>query len=322
MKLKITGTSLGPGKDGTYAHIGSRGGTEMMAERISNSLSADLASQFNIIHSRVRPDSLSKDRKNILVLHDTWDDPESEHLESAASRGRFAKLVFVSNYQQSTYNIGLGVPYSDGVVLQNAIPPIEESLIDKSGDTIRLIYATTPHRGLELLVPVFERISESVDNIHLDVFSSFSIYGWAERDKPYQDLFERIRQHPKMTYHGYQPNEVVRAAMAKSHIYAYPSIWPETSCIAVMEAMSAKCQIVTSNLAALPETCANFACMYGFTENHTVHANLFANALYRAILEYDSARLADRLNFQKIYTDNFYGWNLRKAQWEAFLGSL
>ena len=94
------------------------------------------------------------------------------------------------------------------------------------------------------------------DNVHLDVFSSFNAYGWAERDEPYQELFDKIEAHPQMTYHGFKPNNIVRNALQKAHIFAYPSIWMETSCIALMEAMSAGLMCVHPNLAALPETAA------------------------------------------------------------------
>lgn len=326
-KLNITGlknkaTNLGPGPNGTYAHIGARGGTEMVAEKINELVDPELMKKFNIIHSRVRDDMIDPNKKNILVLHDTWDDPESAHLSDPASRARFDKLVFVSHFQQSSYNIGLGVPYSDGTVLQNAITPIDLPQ-DKPEDKIRLIYHTTPHRGLELLVPAYEKMCEFFDDIHLDVFSSFKIYGWEARDQPYEELFNRIKEHPQMTYHGYQPNDMVREYLAQSHIFAYPCIWPETSCISVLEAMSARCQVVTSNLSALPETCANFAAMYSFEEDHNVHVNKFANVLYGEIANYRANKLIQsRLDFQKMYIDNFYAWEYRGAQWNAFLRGL
>ena len=325
MKLQITGLkNTGPGPDGTYAHIGSRGGTELMAERIRSILTPENASNFNIIHSRVRDYMLDPVRKNILVLHDTWDDPENEHLQNEKLRKRFAKLVFVSNHSLSLYTLAHGIPYSECTVIRNAIDPIEmsEDLSEKQSDTIRLIYHTTPHRGLEILVPVFEKLAEVHWNIHLDVYSSFSIYGWDHRDEPYKELFARIQNHPQMTYHGYQSNDVVREALKKAHIYAYPCIWPETSCISAIEAMSAGCEVVTSNLGALPETCASFATMYQFDEDVNRHANRFANVLNQSIIEYNkSPTTMNRLRFQKIYYDNFYSWNLRAAEWNSFLSS-
>ena len=89
------------------------------------------------------------------------------------------------------------------------------------------------------------------DKIHFDVYSSFEAYGWKERDKPYEEVFKTIREHDGMTYHGFKPNDVVRKALSEAHIFAYPSIWVETSCISAIEAMSAGVQIVCPNLGAL-----------------------------------------------------------------------
>ena len=102
--MKFTVTGLDDPLDGTIDENGdvvaARGGTEMMKEGLLERLDPDLASQFNIICSRVR--DISDEKKNILWLHDTWDDPEAQHLREAESRSRFAKLVFVSNYQFQT----------------------------------------------------------------------------------------------------------------------------------------------------------------------------------------------------------------------------
>lgn len=318
--LKEKATSLGPGADGTFAHIGARGGTEMMMEGLRRYVDPDLLSQYNVICSRVRGE-LDPSKRHLLWLHDTWDDPESQHLADEKSRKRFAKLVFVSNYQQATYNIGLDVPHTDGVVLQNAIEPIPQHE-KPEGKTLRLIYHTTPHRGLELLVPVCEHLAQEGYDFHLDVYSSFSIYGWSQRDEPYKELFQRITRHPNMTYHGYQPNDVIRAALQNAHIYAYPNIWPETSAISVIEAMSAGCTIVCPNYAALPETTAGFAAMYPYMEEVNPHANRFAAVLADVMRGYWSEGNQNKLRFQKVYADSFYSWQARARQWESFLSSL
>mgnify|MGYP003344797808 FL=1 len=291
-----------------------------MVAGLRQRIPAGLLSDFNIICSRVRDESVDPNKKNLLWLHDTWDDPESQHLKNKKSLDRFEKLVFVSNYQQQTYNMGLGVPYDKGIVMQNAIVPIEKH--DKPTGKVNIIYHTTPHRGLELLVPVCEFLAERGIDFHLDVYSSFGIYGWPQRDEQYKELFERIKNHPNMTYHGWKPNSEIREALKKAHIYAYPSIWPETSGISVIEAMSAGCNVICPTLAALPETCGNFAIMYGWNEDNNKHANTFAGILAMVIKDYWADFNQQRLGFQKIYFDNFYNWDLRARQWEDFLRSM
>jgi glycosyltransferase involved in cell wall biosynthesis len=298
-----------------------RGGTELMQERLHRSLPADLLEKFQIIPSRVR--DLDPDKKKILWLHDLPGDPESEHLKDSEKRKRFDKIVCVSDWQMQLYNVMSGLPYGETVVIKNAINPIEIESKPFDG-TIRLIYHTTPHRGLEILVPVFEELSNTHKDIHLDVYSSFSIYGWEQRDEQYKHLFERCKNHPQITYHGAVPNEEVREALKKSHIYAYPSIWPETSCLSVIEAMSAMNIVVCPNFAALPETCANFAMMYPWNENKNMHAVQFAHTLSHAIniIRQQNGQPSTVLEFQKQYFDYFYGWEKRKSEWEALLRSL
>ena len=322
MQLKILDTaedefSLGPSEDGTYEEA--NGGTEMMRNQLYSRVDPDLLDKFQIICSRVR--WIDPKKPTILWCHDTWDDPESQHLKEEERRARFEKFVFVSNYQLSTYNLALQVPYAQSFVMQNAIDPIE--LKDKNEDQIKLIYHTTPHRGLNVAVAAIMELAKNYgDKIHFDVFSSFEAYGWKERDKEFEDLFNNIKEHPQMTYHGYQPNEKVREALQEAHIFAYPSIWPETSCIAAIEAMSAGCQIVCPNYAALPETTANFATMYQWSEDIQFHANVFANMLNAAIQNHYDENTQRKLLYQKNYTDNFYNWDLRASQWTGFLQGL
>jgi UDP-glucose:(glucosyl)LPS alpha-1,2-glucosyltransferase len=309
--------NLGMNKDGTYS--ASQGGTELMNKALYERVDNELLEKFFIIKSRVR--DIDATKPNILWLHDLWNDPEVDHLQYEQSRERFARLVFVSNYQLSSYNIGLGVPYSKSIVIKNAIDPIPFK--EKKKDQIRLIYHTTPHRGLQILVPVMEKLSELLgDKIHLDIYSSFEAYGWKERDKPYLDLFERAKKHPNMTYHGFKPNNVIRDALQNAHIFAFPSIWTETSCIAAIEAMSAGCEIVCSNLGALPETTGNFATMYHFHEDLNHHANVFANILYQSILNYWDESNQKKLLYMKNWTDNFYNWDFRAQEWTGLLQGL
>jgi UDP-glucose:(glucosyl)LPS alpha-1,2-glucosyltransferase len=305
--------------DGTYE--GAKGGTEMMRDRMFEMVDNDLTDQFNFILSRVT--EVPTDKPTLLWLHDMWDDPQVGHLAKEESRKRFGKLIFVSNWQQWTYAQGMNIPFHEGIVMKNAIDPI---IVDKKkkDDVIRLIYHTTPHRGLDILVAGFSQLVTHFNEIdgpeiHLDVYSSFEIYNWKDADDDFKDLFDACRDHPNITYHGYQPNATVREALKEAHIYGYPNTWPETSCISALEAMSAGCAIVCPNFAALPETCANWATMYNWNENKHAHAQIFVNILKSMVMSYWNDDHQLKLKHAQNYVNNFYNWEFRAMEWEGLL---
>ena len=159
------------------------GGTELMQQRLHASIPSSIMDHFQIIPSRVR--ELQKGKKHIYWVHDLASDPEVQHLKNGGWQ-KFDKIVFVSHWQQQQYHDILGVPYSAGTVIKNAIDPIPAH--EKPDGTIRLVYFSTPHRGLDILVQVFNELAKQYDNIELDVISSFELYGWKERDKPFLPL--------------------------------------------------------------------------------------------------------------------------------------
>lgn len=294
------------------------GGTELMMGRIyDGSIPADLLEQFQIIPTRVR--DLDETKWRILYIHDLPEDPEVQHLANEGWR-KFHKIVFVSNWQAQLFIAKFNIPWSKCVVLLNAIHPIP---VERDPSTeINLIYHTTPHRGLNILLPVFARLAERHKNIHLDVFSSFKLYGWAERDEQFKELFKFADDHPNITNHGAVPNDEIRQALAQAHIFAYPSIWPETSCIALMEAMSAGLTCVHPNYAALYETGANWTQMYFWHEDLNEHAKIFFMLLDNAIQNVYNENILARNASQKVYADAFYSWGVRSKQWEALLRSI
>src|SRR5690606_35217739 len=100
---------------------------------------------------------------------------------------------------------------------------------------------------------------------------------------------------------------------------AYPSTWEETSCVALIEAMSASCLAVVSDLGALPETASGFAQLYSYNEDKTQHAKRFAEELTKAIDLFWSLRTQEHLFLQKQYFDAEYGWTARALEWENLL---
>lgn len=290
-----------------------------MKRGLAQRLPEGLADDFQVICSRVR--EIDNDKIRIYWLHDLPQDPETNHLKDENSRSRFHKLVFCGNWQYQQYQNFLGVPYDDkSIVLETAIDPFLN--VEKEKDVVRLVYSSTPQRGLDILVPVFEELAKKHSNIHLDVFSSFAIYGWAEADQKFEPLYERIRQHPQMTYHGFAPNEVVRATLAKAHIHAYPSTWLECNSRSVIEAMSAGLMCVHPNYGGLADTTGGMTFMYQGDENKNVHAGKFYHALDHAISVVNNDDMQNYLKFVKMYADSRYNWNKIAAQWQDIMTNL
>lgn len=295
-----------------------RGGTELMMEGLHKHVDKELLDKFQIIPSRVR--KIDDNKPTLYWVHDLPWDPEVQHLGEEGWK-KFDKIVYVSDWQKELYQLIHQIPASKGVVCKNAIEPFTDTIVKPDPqERINIIYHTTPHRGLELVLPIYDALyNEYGDRLHLDVYSSFSIYGWEQRDEPYKELFNQLEKHPGVTYHGAKTNEEVRDALEKAHIFLYPSIWQETSCIAAIEAMAAGCVVVCPNLAALPETCANWAFMYSFNEDKQAHANTAYGAIKNAIEVLGSEEMTTNLYNQKAYFELYYNWYLRGKQWTSLL---
>lgn len=243
----------------------------------------------------------------------------SEHLAFRPdNRWKFMdKIVFVSEWQKQRYveHFKLQEDEHRLKVLRNAIIPIPEH--KKPDGPIRLIYTSVPERGLALLYDVFEKIAPKYD-IELEVFSSYKIYGIPQTDIVHRQTLDKVKAHPKIKYHGTVSNAEIHKALQRSHIFAYPSTFLETSCIAMIEAMSAGCLCVHSDIAALPETAARFTNMYPFSRNRWEHAQMFEIELERAIMQYQSGNIS-HLEEQKTYTDANYSWDVRTQEWNEYL---
>lgn len=297
----------------------SQGGTEITKRSIGKRIPEELAKEFQVIPSRIR--DIQSDKIRIYWAHDMAQDPECAHFKDLNSRNRFHKMVFSSNWQMNDWCRTLGIPMDDKlVVIETPLEPL--NLVPKAQDKVNLIYFSTPQRGLEILVPVVEELAKKHPNIHLDVFSSFKIYGWDEADAHFEPLYEKIRNHPNMTYHGFSPQEKLREHVQAAHILAYPSIWQETSCRVLMESMSAGLLCVHPNLAALPDTAGGVTFMYQWDQDPKEHAQTFYRYLDRAIEDVNKPEIQNYLKFVKAYADTRFNIDRVSMQWENLMREL
>ncbi len=297
----------------------SNGGTQLSCRLLQKHIDQVLLRDTQIIPSRVS--KIEEDKIRIYYVHETPEFGESKHLKDKQSRDRFHKIVFVSHWQLNEYVSKLGLPQDDKLtVIENPIEPF--SLVEKASDEIRLVYFSAPHRGLVILVTVFEALSKKYGNIVLDVYSSFELYGWMNKDQEFASLFNRIKDHPRMNLRGYLPQHELRKEIEKSHILAYPSNYPETSCRVLIEAMSAGLECVHPNLGALAETSGGLTTIYQFESDIDRHARSFLRHLDRAIVTLNEPESRSRRQLIKQYADTKFGIAKISAKWSVLLREL
>jgi len=159
----------------------------------------------------------------------------------------------------------------------------------------------------------------------LHVFSSTKIYGKdfaISTAGNYQDLFDKCQQLEGVVYRDYTPNDELLKELHTFDVLAYPNTFEETSCIAVIEALSAGLRVVTSNLGALPETTEGWARMYPYLMDKQKHAEVFSNILAQEIDKIRTAVLDDQLTQQAQVYGPRWSWDQRIIEWTNYLDTL
>ena len=134
----------------------------------------------------------------------------------------------------------------------------------------------------------------------------------------YEKIFEVCKNTKNINYLGFVENKDVIQLLKKTHIYSYPSIWPETSCISAIEAMAAGCEIVSTSLGALYETCSPFGTFVTFDRNFNSLEKKYSKALVNSIENFWSSENQEKLRLQHKMINAIYSWNIRSNEWNNF----
>lgn len=307
----------------------SLGGTEIIKYKLQERLPKNILDKFQIVCDRIQ--YLDPNKIRLFWVHLSpvqteemlkWMGVEEYNPLANCGWKKFHKIIFISYSQMEEWVRYYNIPYSHCIVMKYALDPIEVQ--KKPKDKIVIVHHCNPQRGLPVLINVFEKLAKEYNNIELKVHSSWKIYGLSDWHEDYKqsDLYQRLENHPKINNIGYLPNDELKKSLASSHIFAYPSIWKETFCLSLLEAMSAECLCVHSSLGSLPETASNWTMMYQFDEDFKRHENIFYQNLKSAIEIANLNQTREHLKKQKEYVDYHFNWNKRTEEWIEFLKSL
>ena len=297
------------------------GGSENQLRLLLKYLPDESFKDINLILNNANHDLIEKDKINVLWMHHFVNQKEAQNLNSKDFVDKLDWIVFNSNWNFEKYVYQFKIPESKSVVIKNAIEKI--NFEEKSKDKISLIYHTTPWRGLANLLNVFKNLN--LKNVKLNVCSSTIIYGKkfdAVLGKTYEGLFNECKNTNNVNYLGYLENDKIIELLKKMHIFAHPSIWPETSCIAAIESMAAGCEIVTTNLGALYETCSPFGTFVNFDSNFSNLEKRYSKVLLNSIKNYWSDENQNKLRLQRETINATYSWDVRSLEWKNFFNEI
>jgi glycosyltransferase involved in cell wall biosynthesis len=176
--------------------------------------------------------------KAALWAHHDVDQEAVQFMGQRAALEYLSKYLFVSRWQRDRYLDRFRIAPERAAIIGNpycarAMPAT--GLEDKRFDVPRLIYASTPFRGLGVLVDAFPMLADDLPGATLTVLSGMELYGMQD-NSAYQDLFDKMKRTRGISLHKPAGKIELYRSLRDANLFAFPSTFAETFCIAALEA--------------------------------------------------------------------------------------
>lgn len=278
-------------------------------------------------------EALGAKTRLVLWTQHRVNQPAVEPLAQPEERESYDAFAFVSEWQRDEFRLGFGLPLVRTQIMRNAAAPAFVDLFPANRPILPekarlpvLAYTSTPFRGLNLLLDAFPAIRQQVPEARLRVFSSMAVYQQtaAEDQEKYGALYQRCRETPGVEYVGGLDQPSLAREMQSVAVLAYPNTFPETSCIAALEAMASGCRIVTSALGALPETTAGFAELISTEQARESYLREFVVRTVKLLQQWqrNEADTEALLRRQVDFIHRNATWDLRAKEWSGWLETI
>jgi glycosyltransferase involved in cell wall biosynthesis len=208
-------------------------------------------------------------RPRILAWeHNVWDSQPAYGgaLQALAQAGE--TILCVSDWHRQHFIDAGSLPPTAVRVLRNAVAPAfltlftpSESIVAAKTQPPRLAFTAAPYKGLEAALAIWPAIHQLCPDATLDLYSNFDLYppnSVFHADPRWRALTRRAQQTAGACDQPLQAQPALAAKLRATAALYYPNTAPETSSIAVMEAMAAGCMIIAPAFGALRETAGQF----------------------------------------------------------------
>lgn len=245
---------------------------------------------------------------------------------------QFSGIVFVSEWQYRGNQYAL-LPQQRATVIRNAINPLTTTLFaaDEAITAVKrpiAVYVGSTPRGVLHLPAIWPQLQAAFPDLRLRIFCSPAI---GQDTALNAALAAQLRAMPGVEHLGMVGQPELLQNLRSASFFLAPNPYPETSCIALMEALAAGlCSIVTAR-AALPETAQGFARLVPIAAADDLE--LFTQPLdYKAFMTAAKAAITDRmaapavwetrLQMQRRHFLQHFVWSERIQDWIDWVTTL
>ncbi len=164
------------------------------------------------------------------------------------------RVFCVGHWQAETFVTHLKIPREKIYVTANGVHLEDFHPLPLKNRKRQLVYSSTPFRGLEYLLKYFPHVRSQVPEAQCVVLSGMQLYGLSrdEDQEKFASIYQLAQQPGVILSTPLAKKEMARV-LSESRVLAYPNTFPETFCIAALEAQAAGLPIVTTESGALCE---------------------------------------------------------------------
>src|SRR3990167_2307913 len=175
------------------------------------------------------------------------------------------KIVFLTQYHIAQYPIdaeaakrcfviGNGVNLGDFL---NNVPLAER-------EPGKMLWTSNPDRGLHVAARILQELRQKWPELTLHIFGRASVYGGGqEAEAPF---YPRAEDTEGLVVHEPVSKAALAQELKKAWCLFYPTTWPETYCIATLEAQAAGTPVIAAPYGALTETVKGGLLAYDFED--------------------------------------------------------
>lgn len=186
-----------------------------------------------------------------------------------------------------------------------------------------LLYASSPDRGLRLLLEQWFRIREAFPETKLSVAYGFNnmekvveVMGGKDWRGPYQKHLEELLKQDGVYFTGRLNQKALYDKWHETSVWPYPSDWPETSCITCMEAQAFGTTPVTNKYWAVGENVYHGHMIRGIPQKNELTRTNWLQALYNELESPMTNKERKEMSDWALAT---YDWENIVTQWSNWL---